>query len=296
MECVLLNAASYLDGESDINVHQYTVGSDARMHTHDFNEIAYISGGRGVHCIGGERFLVQKGDFVILNAFVPHQFISGAAAPLVIYNCVFLPPALHQDLGESGNFIHVAFRYLFHTLHDASAPKDFIKISGIRPAEVEPILREMQNERAKQQDGYRQVLQSDLTRLLIFIFRLYRQDAGQVQTPSAYKQLVVENALAYIHDHCDREIRVDELAGRAYISGGYFSRIFKEVTGKSVIRAVQEIRMERAAALLKDTNYPVAEIAANAGYNDLKYFYTLFAQHFGMTPGEFRSHSRPLTI
>ena len=227
---------------------------------------------------------------------MPHQFISDAAAPLVIYNCVFLPPALHQDLGESGNFIHVAFRYLFHTLHDASAPKDFIKISGIRPAEIEPILREMQNERAKQQDGYHQVLQSDLTRLLIFIFRLYRQDAGQVQTPSAYKQLVVENALAYIHDHCDREIRVDELAGRAYISGGYFSRIFKEVTGKSVIRAVQEIRMERAAALLKDTNYPVAEIAANAGYNDLKYFYTLFAQHFGMTPGEFRSQSRPLTV
>lgn len=295
MECPLLNATSYLDGEWDINVHQYTVGSDARMHTHDFNEIAYISGGKGIHCIAGEQFPVQRGDFVILNAFVPHQFVSGPDTPLVIYNCVFLPPALNQDLTESGNFIHIACQYLFHTLQDTDEPKDFIKISGIRPAEIEPILREMQDERAGKQDGYRQVLQSNLMRLLIFIFRLYKRDAKQVQTPSAYKRLVVQNALAYIREHCEREIRVDELAERAYISGGYFSRIFKEVTGKSVIHAVQEIRMDRAASLLKSTNHSVAKIAADAGYSDLKYFYELFTQQFGMTPGEFRSRGKQIS-
>ena len=292
MECVMLNSDFYLDGLYDINVHQYTVRDDARLHTHDFNEIAYISSGRGMHRIGGRDYPVKKGDIVILNAYVPHQFVSDEDALLSVYNCVFLPPAIDQDVEESGNFVHVACSYLFHSFHDKDAPKDFIRMSNMRAAEVEPILREMLIEREKKKDGYRQVLKSDLMRLLIFIFRLYRQDTRQDHSPSAYKNLVVQNTLTYMREHCEKEIRLEDLAGRAYVSKGYLSRIFKEVTGQTVIQALQEIRMDRACVLLEKTNDSVSDVAANVGYSDLKYFYELFSQRFGMTPGECRDHRK----
>ena len=292
MDCILLNADYYLEEETDINVHRYTVRDDARMHTHDFIEIAYISGGRGTHRIDGKDYGVKKGDLVILNAFVPHQFQSEADDPLVIYNCVFLPPAIDQDKKESSNFVHVACDYLFHSFYDKDASRDFIWMHGIRHAEVEPILREMLEEREKRRDGYRQVLKSDLMRLLIFIFRLYKEDAGQAQNPSAYKELIVQNTLIYMRENCGKDIRLEELAGRAYVSQGYLSRIFKEVSGQTVIRALQEIRMDKACTLLEKTNYTVSEVAAQVGYADMKYFYTLFSQLFGVTPGEYRDRAR----
>ncbi|MNP76494.1 Transcriptional activator NphR [compost metagenome] len=47
-------------------------------------------------------------------------------------------------------------------------------------------------------------------------------------------------------------------------------------------------RMERAKALLLETGEPVASVAVQAGYADLRHFNRLFKAQFGQTPGEFR--------
>ncbi|MNF11889.1 Transcriptional activator NphR [compost metagenome] len=46
--------------------------------------------------------------------------------------------------------------------------------------------------------------------------------------------------------------------------------------------------MERAKALLLETGEPVASVAVQAGYADLRHFNRLFKAEFGQTPGEFR--------
>ncbi|MNW21702.1 Xylose operon regulatory protein [compost metagenome] len=47
--------------------------------------------------------------------------------------------------------------------------------------------------------------------------------------------------------------------------------------------------MEKAKALIKDQQMSIKDAAEICGYKDLAYFYRVFKNHFGITPGELRS-------
>ena len=49
---------------------------------------------------------------------------------------------------------------------------------------------------------------------------------------------------------------------------------------------------EKVSALLAETDIPVRDAAAAAGFSNESYFYTLFRKRFGTTPGEYRSRFR----
>lgn len=68
-----------------------------------------------------------------------------------------------------------------------------------------------------------------------------------------------------IHDdlaqHMDRRVTIEELAHRYLINPTTLKTVFKEVYGSSLAAHMKEHRMERAAALLRETDLSVAEIA-----------------------------------
>ena len=68
------------------------------------------------------------------------------------------------------------------------------------------------------------------------------------------------------------------------ISQRYLQRLLQE-TGKSFTERVNELRLERAFALLAaDGDRRVSDIAFEVGFSDLAHFYRLFKSRFGDTP------------
>ena len=53
-------------------------------------------------------------------------------------------------------------------------------------------------------------------------------------------------------------------------------------------RLVTELKMEKAAHLLRETDMSIKEITNATGYNDQNYFSKLFKQKFGVSPTEYR--------
>ncbi|MDR3062238.1 MAG: response regulator, partial [Dysgonamonadaceae bacterium] len=66
-------------------------------------------------------------------------------------------------------------------------------------------------------------------------------------------------------------------------------RKINDATGMSIKEFILDMRMKRAAQLLKESHYNISEIAAMTGFNESKYFSTCFKKHYGMTPTEFKS-------
>lgn len=64
--------------------------------------------------------------------------------------------------------------------------------------------------------------------------------------------------------------------------------MFKEVYGSSLAAHMKEHRMERAAALLRETDLSVAEIAGQVGYESQSKFTAAFKEQFGQLPKEYR--------
>jgi transcriptional regulator GlxA family with amidase domain len=65
-------------------------------------------------------------------------------------------------------------------------------------------------------------------------------------------------------------------------------RRFKTATGLSLIEYVQNLRIERAKALLETTRQAVDDIAAAVGYENPSFFRRLFKRRCGLAPAEYR--------
>jgi AraC-like DNA-binding protein len=88
-------------------------------------------------------------------------------------------------------------------------------------------------------------------------------------------------------------LSVADLAAEAGLSPAYFSREFKRTFGESPHQYLLTRRLERAAALLRTTDWPIAEVCFAVGANSLGSFTTSFRRMFGQTPLSYRCACPP---
>jgi AraC-like DNA-binding protein len=88
-------------------------------------------------------------------------------------------------------------------------------------------------------------------------------------------------------------LEVDDLARAASLSKAHFSREFRRAFGESPYVYLLTRRLERAAALLRNTDYSVAEICLEVGLQAVGSFTTSFKRMYGMTPTAYRTASPP---
>jgi iron complex transport system substrate-binding protein len=60
--------------------------------------------------------------------------------------------------------------------------------------------------------------------------------------------------------------------------------------GLSPKEFIVRVRMERAAALLRESSQTISEISDGLGYQDVGFFSRQFKQKFGISPARFRAH------
>jgi AraC-like DNA-binding protein len=88
----------------------------------------------------------------------------------------------------------------------------------------------------------------------------------------------------------DPELSAASVAARLGITPRYVHLLLEE-TGRTFSRLVLEMRLERAAALLRDPLWQyrrIADIAAEAGFSDLSHFSRTFRRAYGSTPSALR--------
>ena len=110
---------------------------------------------------------------------------------------------------------------------------------------------------------------------------IYRKD-------QAKDTLVIEKVKRYMQEHYGEEISVRTLSDLACVSENYFSAMFKRDTGENYKAYLTNIRMEKAHALLMNTEMKIYEIAERVGYNNVRRFVDNFKQVYGMSPVDYK--------
>jgi AraC-like DNA-binding protein len=86
-------------------------------------------------------------------------------------------------------------------------------------------------------------------------------------------------------------LSVGELAGRFSCSKRHLNRLFHQHFGFSVAALRMEMRLLKAASLLRDPDTKVINVAEECGFNHLGLFNTCFKRRFGASPGQWRKTS-----
>lgn len=98
----------------------------------------------------------------------------------------------------------------------------------------------------------------------------------------------VDSALRFIEENYRGPIDLDETAAAAGVSASYFSVLFKRKTGVNFSEHLNKLRIRKACTLLENPNLKISTIASSVGYNDDKYFFSVFKKIMGVTPNQFR--------
>ncbi|HWA54991.1 MAG TPA: helix-turn-helix transcriptional regulator [Solirubrobacterales bacterium] len=88
-------------------------------------------------------------------------------------------------------------------------------------------------------------------------------------------------------------LEVDDLAAAAGLSKAHFSREFRRAFGESPHAYLLTRRLERAAALLRNTDRSVADICLSVGLQSIGSFTTSFSRTFGLSPTAYRAKYPP---
>jgi len=95
-------------------------------------------------------------------------------------------------------------------------------------------------------------------------------------------------ALEFMAEHLGHDISRDDIAKAAHLSPHHFSRLFKRELGMSCNDRLNQMRIERAAELLVQSDLPLARISLVCGFADQSYFTKIFRKHIGETPKAYR--------
>jgi len=102
----------------------------------------------------------------------------------------------------------------------------------------------------------------------------------------------IHRAMNYIREHMDRDITLEELLRLTGMSKSHFSRKFKELTGKTFVTYLNDMRIEYAKKYLMKTKQPIHWIARQVGYADERYFRRIFRERIGDNPKQFRENNK----
>lgn len=257
-------------------------------HTHQFFEIVYVCKGAGIHTINGTSFPTKKGDIYFLGYKSIHTF-KPTTSDFMWINCCFKPEVIDSALYDSQNPNDILTFAIFGNLfsHQKLSLSDIKLTNAI--SEFDTLFNEMYTEYSKSATGYQEVLKNYLNILLIKILRsssmVYAKQKSGAQTDGDIVQLVLDffNASSSFEN-----VKLKDIAEKAFMSPKYFSNLFKKKTGKSLTSFLHEIKIDKACSLLVKTDMSIVEIMDYIGYKDTKFFYSIFKKQTGMTPGQYR--------
>lgn len=120
--------------------------------------------------------------------------------------------------------------------------------------------------------------------------------ALETQAPAAYQQLehrhgaaLIAKARSYIDIHyADPDISLSQVAAQVLLSPAYFSVVFGREAGETFIEYLTRVRIRKAIELLRSTSLTSSEIGYQIGYQNPRYFYSIFRKVVGQPPTEFR--------
>nr|WP_246427892.1 AraC family transcriptional regulator [Paenibacillus phyllosphaerae] len=114
-------------------------------------------------------------------------------------------------------------------------------------------------------------------------YTLFQQELLE-QPVKTDTRAAVERSIELLHRAYQEELTVERLAKEANIGRWQYTNLFKQLTGKSPIDYLTDIRIQRAKELLLTSDCKLREIAVLVGYRDEYYFNRRFRQTVGVSP------------
>lgn len=131
-------------------------------------------------------------------------------------------------------------------------------------------------------------LYADSVAQALAVHLLYSTTAARVGAEFALGRSTLGTVVGYLRAHLAEDVTLDDLATQVNLSKFHLLRMFKKATGSTPHRYLVQLRLARAAELLRRSRMPVSQIVVECGYQSPSQFSAMFRRTYGMSPRDYR--------
>jgi two-component system response regulator YesN len=130
--------------------------------------------------------------------------------------------------------------------------------------------------------------QENLCLWVVKVFEKLIDNIYQRRNAKNYQRL--KKTLDFIETNYHRPLTIEQIAREVFLSPSRLSHIIKSELGLTIGDCLSRVRMDKAKALLKDSEMPISQVALETGFPDQSYFTKVFKKFEKCTPKIFRQN------
>lgn len=271
------------DKNSSFNMSFGSKKTSHGMHWHSYGEIVLVGpGSPQIFNVNQKQYDLSEGDIVLIWPMEMHAIIDA-------------------DLSRTTN-IHFANAF-FNSLFDLQRIMHYFRALDVIYKEKHPEVASLFARTIESMSG---IFRSEevnrelkccmlLMQLALILDQHHEEFYDELDTEAKRTSNAdVMSRMISVTDYIKNNLTADDLsqgamAEMAGVSREYFSRIFKNVTGKNYNKWLNMIRLEKATELLAVGSWTLTEVAMLSGFKSMPSFNRVFRSEKGMAPGEYRA-------
>lgn len=247
-----------------------------RPHYHDYFEIIfYLGKDPSVYHHKKEQFVVQRGDIIFNSVFIPHYFEIDETKSTERFLI-----GLDGDFLLQYSFGKIDLMNIFSNHLPKVQKTDYASFSTYLSLIMDYLkLPDISGKQVLQRAGIYQILAN-----LYVTYGINEETNPQV----VQKNALVSKLVSYIDSHLTEDLSLPVLAKEVNYSITYISKVFKEVSGNTLIEYITQKKLSKAERLLL-TDLPMKNVMEASGFNSYSYFFKIFKKKHGISPSEYRA-------
>lgn len=231
------------------------------MHWQDSPELLYFTEGQAEVACDIQKVVCRAGDVAWIRSGSLHSI--RALSSQCSYHCLIVDREFLENQGIGAD-VSVRLR-----ISDGKLCSYF-----------DALIREMEEKGPYYKAGVR----AQLMGLVVCACRHYPERHREITRAQNRKITMVKEATRYLLEHFSEDVTVDQVADAVGFSKYYFSRGFKEITGRTLVDYLNVIRVSHARRLLASGKCNVSESAERSGFTNLSYFTKIYKRYMGNLP------------
>ena len=253
-------------------------------HWHEEVEALIVNRGSAISLADSMQIILEEGEGCLINGNVLHAQINLHPGEICRFHSMCFHPRLVGGSAES-----VFWSKYISPVIDNSAFKmiSLKKENGVHGQILEWLEQAWQC-CVNETPDYEIEARHALSLLIARTGELLPAGQKSVHLHDTIREERMKTMLQFIHHNLEGELKVIDIARAANVSESECLRSFRRLTGVPPMKYVQQLRMQKASEMLRNTDLSVSDIAAACGFGDLSYFTRVFRNNCKMTPSAYR--------
>lgn len=252
-----------------IKCRLHTISRAVPLHLHDYYEAELVVEGAMEQSINGVPYHSASGDYAFMDLRSVQRIRTPEAPPMVwtlsISQALCAPSVAKLLSGQK-------FPIIGHL-----PPEALAAFNGYAEA--------LQEIRAD--DAFAEERATALATLLLTIL-LSHGKAPDAKTEEPRAHHYIQKALLYMNESYAEPLTLSSVASEIHISACYLSDLFSRIVGCRFVEYLTSMRLNRARAMLRNTDRPIGDVAAACGFGTVSNFTRAFRRVYGKAPSSYR--------